>query len=177
MSTVKDEGKGLLLNKAEENIIEDYDSLSVANLPPKIQRFIHLYLTGQYSSAKIADLLDVHPNTIYRWLKRDDVREVMDEMQNITHRMVGLQIKSLTVKATERLYDLMDSPIDGVALQAVKDILDRGGHKPEQKIKVDKTVRTFEEKLRDIIDVTIGDYEDVEDVEYEDVEDDAVEEC
>ena len=79
--------------------------------------------------------------------------------------MVAMQLKALTNKAVNRLSALTDSPIDGVALQAVKDILDRTGHKAKQEIKVDKTVRTFEERLSEVIDKTI-------DIDFEMIEDD-----
>ena len=53
----------------------------------------------------------------------------------------------------------MNSPIDGVALQAVKDVLDRAGHKSKQEIKIDKTVTTIEQKMKELIDSTIIDVE------------------
>lgn len=142
-------------------------SQNIVSLPPKIQRFINLYLTGQYSTNKLAELLDVHPNTVYNWLKREDVKAIISDMQVVTNYMVGVQLKALSVKAVNKLSSLTDSPIDGVALQAVKDILDRAGHKPEHKIKVDKTVVTYEERLKDLIENTIEvDYE-VADDEFE----------
>lgn len=143
--------------------INDDAELSILSLPPKMQRFVQLYMTGQYTLSKLADLLEVHPNTLGNWLKRQDVRDIIADMQQTTHDIVGMQLKALTLKAVNKLGNLTDSPIDGVALQAVKDILDRSGHKPKQEIKVDKTVRTFEQKLSEIIDNTI-------DVEYEVVE-------
>lgn len=133
----------------------------ISELPPKMQRFVHLYMTGQYTISKLAQLLEVHPNTLYNWLRREDVKSLISSMQEETHNIVAVQLKALTLKATNKLSELVESPIDGVALQAVKDILDRAGHKPKNEIKVDKTVRTFEEKLSDVIDKTIdvSDYE------------------
>lgn len=143
-------------------VCEEEDNPILA-LPPKMQRFIHLYLTGQYSVNKLGQLLEVHPNTLGKWLKRQDVKEIIDDMQLITHDMVGIQLKSLTLKAVNKLSDLIESPIDGVALQAVKDTLDRTGHKAKQEIKIDKTVHTFEQRLGDLIDITV----DVEELEGE----------
>lgn len=125
------------------------------SMPPKMQRFIHLYMTGQYTSAKLASLLDVHPNTVMKWLKRPDVKEVIADMTMQTHDMVNLQLKILTNKAVNKLHNLIDSPIDGVALQAVKDVLDRAGHKSKQEIKIDKTVTTVEQQMKELIDATI----------------------
>lgn len=136
----------------------------LADMPPKMQRFLHLYMTGQYSLNKLAQLLEVHPNTIGNWMKRSDVKTAIADMQNVTHEVVSNQMKALTVKAMERMRELMDSPIDGVALQAVKDVLDRAGHKAKQEIRKEVTVRTFEEKLNDLIDEVIDvDYEEVDD--------------
>jgi transposase-like protein len=130
---------------------------ALMQLHPKIQRFVHLYITGQYTLVKLAQLLDVHINTVYGWMKRDDVKEIILDMQKATHNVVATQLKTLTVKAVNKMCDLMDSPIDGVALQAARDILDRAGHKPKQEIKVDKTVMTFEQRLNTLIEETIPD--------------------
>lgn len=152
------------LNKQSE-IIEDNSLDLITTLPTKTQRFIHLYLTGQYTQSKLAQLLEVHPNTILKWLKREDVQQVIEEMQKATHNMVSTQLKALTLKAINKLNSLIDSPIDGVALQAVKDVLDRSGHKAKQEIKIDKTVTTIEEQMKQLIDKTIidADYEIIDD--------------
>lgn len=144
---------------------DEEENLPITVLPPKMQRFVHLYMTGQYTMTKLAALLEVHPNTLTKWIKRRDVQAIIADMQEATHAMVGAQLKALSTKAANKLDTLIDSPIDGVALNAVKDVLDRTGHKPKQEIKVDKTVRTFEERLSDLIDRTI-------DVEYRIIEDD-----
>lgn len=133
-------------------------------LEPKQQRFVHLFTTGQYSNAKLAQLLEVHPNTISNWLKRADVQGAIADIQDTTHSLVSNDLKNLTLKATSKLRDLMDSPIDGVALAAVKDVLDRAGHKSKQEIKIDKTVTTIEEKFKSLVDATIIDV-DAEEVE------------
>lgn len=147
---------------AENNALAEVEELdptteALANLTAKQQRFIHLYLTGQYTVQKLAQLLEVHPNTLFNWLKRTDVKDIIADMQTTTHDMVSIQLKNLTMAATDKLSKLINSPIDGVALQAVKDILDRSGHKAKQEIKVDKTVTTIEQKMAELIDKTIID--------------------
>jgi len=145
---------------------EEDEESSIVALSPKAQRFVHLYMTGQYTIPKLAQLLELHPNTLWKWLKRADVQGVIQDMQTSTHDVVGIQLRALTLKAVNKLNDLIDSPIDGVAYQAVRDVLDRGGHKPEQKIKVDKTIVSYEKRLSDLIENVI----DVE--EYEVVSED-----
>lgn len=135
------------------------NDLALYELDPQKQRFIHLYMTGNYTLAKIAELLQIHPNTASNWLKKEDMKHAIQEAQFEIHHQVETQLKALTVKATHKLSDLVDSKIDGVALQAVKDILDRGGHKPKNEIKVDKTVTTIEQKYKELIDMTIQDAE------------------
>lgn len=142
------------------------NSPSIIDLPPKMQRFVHLYMSGHYTLVKLGELLEVHPNTLGNWLKRSDVKSIITDMQNTTHDIVGVQLKAMSTIASAKLLQLMDSPIDGVALQAVKDVLDRAGHRPKQEIKVDKTVVTYEEKLKSLIDDMI----DVTDYEVEDDE-------
>lgn len=161
MPTEKEKDTSLVPSNVEETAEEVENPL--AEMPPKMQRFIHLYMTGQYSLNKLAQLLELHPNTLQNWMRRIDVKTAIAEMQTTTHEVVSNQMKAMTLKAMERMRELMDSPIDGVALQAVKDVLDRSGHKAKQEIKIDKTVRTFEEKLNDLI-------ENVIDIDYEEVE-------
>jgi hypothetical protein len=134
-------------------------SNEVQLLEPKLQRFVHLYLTGQYNQTQLAQLLEVHKNTINSWLKREDVNLAIKEYQAMEHEMIDVQIKAMRMKAIEKMNDLMDSPIDGIAFQACKDILDRTGHKAKNKIKIDKTVKTIEMQLNDLANEIITDVE------------------
>lgn len=132
-------------------------STEVQLLEPKLQRFVHLYLTGQYNQTQIAQILEVHKNTINQWLKREDVGLAIKEYQQLEHEMYDVQIKAMRMKAIQKMNDLMDSPIDGIAFQACKDILDRTGHKAKNEIKVDKTVKTIEVQLSELADSLIND--------------------
>ena len=132
-------------------------SNEVQLLEPKLQRFVHLYLTGQYNQTQLAQLLEVHKNTINSWLKREDVNIAIKEYQALEHEMIDVQIKAMRMKAIEKMNDLMDSPIDGIAFQACKDILDRTGHKAKNEIKIDKTVKTIEMQLNDLANEIITD--------------------
>ena len=132
-------------------------SNEVQLLEPKLQRFVHLYLTGQYNNRQLAQLLEVHENTINSWLKREDVNIAIKEYQAMEHEMIDVQIKAMRMKAIEKMNELMDSPIDGIAFQACKDILDRTGHKAKNEIKVDKTVKTIEMQLNDLAENLITD--------------------
>ena len=132
-------------------------SNEITLLEPKLQRFVHLYLTGQYNQTQLAQMLEVHKNTVQGWLKREDVNVAIKEYQAMEHEMIDVQIKAMRMKAIEKMNDLMDSPIDGIAFQACKDILDRTGHKAKNEIKVDKTVKTIEMQLNDLANEIITD--------------------
>lgn len=150
------------LERVTEIQSEEENNLPITALPVKMQRFVQLYMTGQYSLNKLAQLLEVHPNTLSNWLKRKDVKDIIEQMQMDIHDMVGIRLKALSLKASEKLDKLIDSPIDGVALQAVNSVLDRGGHRAKQEIKVDKTITTIEQKMKELIDSSIDvDFEEV----------------
>ena len=139
----------------------------LTQLTPRQQRFIHLYLTGQYTQTELANIVEIDIATARKWLRNPTVQEYIEEFQKEEHEIVENAIKNMRAKALERLNELMDSKNDNVALQATKDVLDRTGHKAITKIEKDVNIRTFEEQLNDLIGKTIDDYIDVEAVEVE----------
>lgn len=142
-----------------DNELMDLPQYDITSLDPKQQRFIHLYLTGQYSIPKLAELIGVHYTTLKNWLKRTDVKNIIASYQQEEHEIVQSALKALNLKAVERLSELMDSPIDGVALQAVNSALDRGGHKAKQEVKKDITVTTYEKQIEKFLNDIVPDYE------------------
>lgn len=154
------------LKSVEPNQNHTYD---ISDLPINQQRFIQLYMTGQYSIRQLAEILDMEPESLTRWLRREDVSSVVRQMQEDIHNQVSSQLKSLTTHAVTRLSQLVDSKVDGVALQAVNTILDRAGHRSKQEININKTVTTFEEKMNNLLEgVDVEDLEEIEDYEEED---------
>lgn len=136
------------------------------DLAPNHRRFVNLYMSGQYSMNKIAELMNVSRMTINRWMKREDVTQFLTEMTQANQKIVSMQLNAMTEKAAAKLNKLIDSNIDGVALQAVKDVLDRGGHKAKQEIKKE-VVHSFEQQLQDVISSSMGDIIDVDITEEE----------
>lgn len=136
----------------------------ITEFAPKQQRFIHLYASGNYTNQELAEILDVHVNTISKWANTPAIRTEVENMLSDTHKHVEIRTKAAATQALDKMVELLESPIDGVALQAAKDLLDRAGHKAKQEIKIDKTVVTYEQKLADLINNTIN-LEDVIDVE------------
>ena len=146
------------------------DIYGIIDLPAKQQRFIHLYLTGRYKNAELAELLGVHVNTINNWLRKPEVKKIITDFQKDEHEVVESNLKALRGKAIETMAELMESPIDGIRYQASKDILDRTGHKSVQKMEVKKEVFTYEAQMRELIDASIPDddlIELIENIDYD----------
>lgn len=140
-----------------ELVEQEEDIYGILNLPAKQQRFIHLYLTGRFKNAELANLLGVHINTVNNWLRKPEIKKIITEFQKDEHEVVETQLKALRSKAIETMAQLMDSPIDNIRYQASKDILDRTGHKSVQKLEVKKEVYTYEQKMGKLIDASIPD--------------------
>lgn len=155
----------------QESIFAGLPAEITDTLTPAKIRMIMLYLTGQYTQKKIGQIVGVSTTTIQNWLLDSNVQLVIKEIQSREFVKINNDLNALKNKAVSTLYELLDSTMDTVRYQAAKDILDRGGHKPQQSIKVDKTVTTREEQLKSLINATISD-EDVIDIsDYEGVED------
>lgn len=139
------------------SVQENDDVYGILELAPKQQRFIHLYLTGRYKNAELAELLGVHVNTVHNWLRKPEVKTIITEFQKDEHDVVESNLKALRGKAIETMAELMDSPIDGIRYQASKDVLDRTGHKSVQKMEVKKEIYTYEKQMKELIDASIPD--------------------
>lgn len=148
------------------NLFSGLPSEILSELSPMKNRMILLYITGQYKIKNIASIVGVGENTIRAWLGQEAVQEVITELQSREYNIIDSSLKTLRMKAIHTMNDLMDSPMDNVRFSASKDILDRTGHKPVNEIKVDKTVTTFEQQLKNLADVTIDEVDviDITDV-------------
>lgn len=177
----KDDIKKVVDEKpTDEEVIETTLALASDNEPeylelllkkrPRVGRAVQLFLAGNHTRVEIASILGVTANTVGKWLRDPDIKKYMEEFQRQEANIIRSRMQASSAAALDKMVRLLDSPIDGVALQAAKDLMDRAGFKPKQEIKKEVTVKTFEEKLLD----ALGD--DVLDVEYEEVDDDEDEE-
>ena len=96
------------------------------------------------------------------------IQAVVQEIQKREFAVIESNLKAMSYKAIETMDQLLDSDMDNVRFSAAKDILDRGGHKPQQSIKVDKTVTTIEQQLQSLADFTIDD-DEVIDIDIDDI--------
>lgn len=135
----------------EQNGQEIQLASCMQGLNMKQQKFVHAYVSGQYTIKQLSKLLDVHEQTIYRWSKREDVIEALKYYQETEHQVIDNGIKNNAFKALKVMSDLLDSPIEQVRYQASKDLMDRAGYKAKQEVKVDKTVTNYEAQLKSFI--------------------------
>lgn len=155
----------------QESLFSGLPSEIVDSLTPAKIRMIMLYLTGQYTQKKIGQIVGVSTTTIREWLLDENIQTVIKEIQAREFVKINNDLNALKNKAVSTLYELLDSTMDTVRYQAAKDILDRGGHKAQQSIKVDKVVTTREEQLKQLINTTMNDsVVDIE--EYSEVDED-----
>lgn len=146
-------------NEDDGNLFSGLPSETLVELSPAKNRMILLYITGQYTIPKIAQIIGVSVNTIRAWLSQELVQTVIKELQQREFNIIDSSLKALRMKAVNTIDNLMDSPMDAVRFQASKDILDRTGHKPINEMKVNKTVMTIERQLSELADVTIDEAE------------------
>lgn len=137
-------------------------------LTPAKVRMILLHLTGQYNQVKIAKIIGVSDNTIRSWLVDPNVQLVIKELQAREFAVVDSTLKAMRYKALSTMDELLESDMDNVRYQAAKDVLDRGGHKAQQNIKVEKTVTSVEQQLASLADFTIDESE-VIDIDVDDI--------
>ena len=88
---------------------------------------IELMITSDKSNSKIAQEIGVHRNTISNWLKNE-------EFLNEKSKFIKTQLQSSAGKALRTMVKLLNAKNEQVRYNAAKDILDRTGHKPSDKI-------------------------------------------
>ena len=178
----------------EENLIDEFEdenpypnadnSLAMADeqeslfsgLPEEVQkaltpahmRAVNLYLTGNYTYKQIGAIIGVAGTTVSAWLMKPELQFVIKELQARELHLAQASLNALRNKAIDTMNDLLDSNMDNVRFQAAKDILDRGGLKAQQNIKVDKTVTTLEQQMATLAEFTIAD-DEVIDIDLDDI--------
>ncbi len=97
-------------------------------LNKKQQKCIILMVTTNKTQKEIAKEIEVSENTICEWKKDENFKEeIKKEMKD--------NFGSLAVEAQQKLKKLLNSKNENIQMQAAKDILDRAGYKPTERIK------------------------------------------
>lgn len=102
-------------------------------LSKKQKKCLELMAVSDLSQREIAKQIDVAEETISRWKK--DV-----EFTSELNMLVRISIQSLAAKAFHTQMKLLTSKSDMVKYMAAKDILDRAGFKPSDKLKLEGAI-------------------------------------
>lgn len=115
------------------------------------QRLAQLHCLGHYSEKDIASILMVSTATIRKMLRDVEVMEMIEDYQKEEKQIIDTRIKALRNKATETMFELLDSDDDSIRLQVSKDILDRTGHKPDNNTNVNVNI-SYEQQLNELVE-------------------------
>lgn len=94
----------------------------------KQEKCINLMVTTNKTQKQIAKEIEVSEKTICEWKKQKEFKDAIDK--NIKENF-----GSLALDAQKELKRLLKSNNEYIKMQAVKDILDRAGYKPTERIK------------------------------------------
>lgn len=116
-------------------------------LKPKQKKCIEMLVCGSYTQAQISRELKISEQTICNWKKDEEFAAELSKQLRIC-------VQTLAPKAVRTMENLLKSESDNVRFSAAKDILDRTGFKPQEKIEIskpiDESIREMEDYLNEL---------------------------
>ena len=95
------------------------------------------------SNVEVAKVVNVTPSTLSLWLNHNELFiKILEEKTAQVERERRRRYKGAAQRAVNKLVGLLDSGNDKIALAACKDILDRAGDKPLDKVDLSGTLET-----------------------------------
>ena len=101
------------------------------SLKPKQVKCLQLMVQGDMTDKKIAEAINITQKTICEWKK--NCKEFQDEYNSLMRS----SLQYAAPKAFRKQLSLLESKNDMVAHLAAKDIMDRAGFTPVEKIEAD----------------------------------------
>lgn len=92
-----------------------------------------MLVSADMTQRQIAEELKVTEQTICAWKKNPEFIEGYNNLMRST-------VRSVSAKALKTMVKLLDADSEQVRLNAAKDILDRAGFKPEDKVEISGNV-------------------------------------
>lgn len=128
----------------------------MADLSPKQLIFVQEYLRSSNitAAAKAAGYAEGSAHVQgSRMLKNDKIQRYLNKKeQNLNRDLRELFVEQASM-AFKTMVDLaQNSPQDNVRYSAAKDILDRAGYKPVDKVVADVTIKSYEEQLAELLE-------------------------
>lgn len=104
-------------------------------LNSKQQKAIEMQVYQGFSQREVAQGLNLTEKTVSFWVNHNELfMKIRDEEEEKAERERHRRYKSAAQVASDKLISLIDSVDDKVSLAACKDILDRAGDKPSDKV-------------------------------------------
>lgn len=97
-------------------------------LKPKQAKCLQLMITGTMTDKEIAEAINVTPKTVCEWKKNNT------EFQDEYNALMRSSLQYAAPKAFRKQMSLLNSKNDMVAHLAAKDIMDRAGFNPIDKV-------------------------------------------
>ena len=95
------------------------------------------------NNVEVAKAVNVTPSTLSLWLNHNELFiEILEEKTAQAERERRRRYKGAAQRAVNKLVGLLESDNDKIALVACKDILDRAGDKPSNKVDLSGTLET-----------------------------------
>jgi transposase len=102
-------------------------------LNKKQKKCLELMAMGELTQREIAKQIDISEETISRWKRNSEFASELDAL-------IRISIRSLAAKAFKTQTNLLNAKSEMVRFLAAKDILDRAGFKPDDKIKFEGAI-------------------------------------
>ncbi len=99
-------------------------------LSSKQKKCVELMASGEFTQKEIAKKINITEKTICTWKKKDEFMSELDQL-------IVTTIRSVAAKAFKTQTKLLDAKSEMVRYMAAKDILDRAGFKPDEKLKLE----------------------------------------
>lgn len=110
-------------------------------LSSKQQKAIEMQVYQGFSQREVAQGLNLTEKTVSFWVNHNELfMKIRDEEEEKAERERRRRYKSAAQVASDKLISLIDSADDKVSLAACKDILDRAGDKPSDKVDLSANV-------------------------------------
>lgn len=136
---------------------DDKQFTKISNRPLLKQRLAQLHCSGSYSVKQMASILLISESVCKRLLKEPDIVDMVIAYQDEEKQIIDARIKSLRMKSTEVMSELLDSEDDTIRLQVAKDLLDRTGFKDKESKDININI-SYEQQLEQLaqgIDYTV----------------------
>lgn len=125
------------------------DTIRIRNKPILKQRFVQLYVAGNYTNSQIASIMCISKESVRNLLKEPEILDMIMSYQDEEKQYIDSRLKAIRHKSLDTITELLDSEDDSVRLNAAKEVLDRTGHIKKEQKDININV-SYEERLSEL---------------------------